>query len=157
MKDFVAIDFETAVKHHISAVGIVSFKHGKIVEEYYSLVQPPKNKHNFHNTRVNGISAKDTKDAPFFSAIYPEIKKRLQGKIVVAHNEPFDRNVLAKSMKDLDIDYSELNLPDRWECTYKMYGSALNICCEEHNIDLDHHEALSDARACGELYLKQLE
>ena len=30
---------------------------------------------------------------------------------------------------------------------------SLNRCCEIHNIELKHHDALSDARACAKLYL----
>lgn len=34
--NFVAIDFETAVKHNICAVGIVTVVNGEIIEEYFS-------------------------------------------------------------------------------------------------------------------------
>ncbi len=37
---FTSIDFETATKHHICAVGIVSVENGVIVDEYYTLIQP---------------------------------------------------------------------------------------------------------------------
>ncbi len=29
--------------------------------------------------------------------------------------------------------------------------------CQENNIPLNHHDALSDAKACAELYLKHME
>jgi DNA polymerase-3 subunit epsilon len=94
-----------------------------------------------------------------FVELYPEIKKRLQNKLVVAHNESFDRNVLAKSMALYGIDYSDLNIASRWECTVKIYKAKglkptkLSDCCRAMNIQLNHHEALSDARACAKLYL----
>ena len=34
MSNFVAIDFETAVRHHIDAVGIVTVENGEIIEEF---------------------------------------------------------------------------------------------------------------------------
>jgi DNA polymerase-3 subunit epsilon len=154
--DFVAIDFETAVNHHICAVGIVSVKDGKIVEEYHTLIQPPNNKYNWHNTNVHGIVANDTKNTPLFDSLFPEIEKRIKGQTVVAHNESFDRSVLMKTMRDYKLNYEILDLPNKWECTYRLHGSALNICCEKHNIELKHHEALSDAKACAELYLIHL-
>ncbi len=159
---FAAIDFETATRHHICAVGIVSVKNGKIIDEYHALIQPPNNEYFWRNIQVHGITEFDTKNAPAFDKIYPEIKKRLQGKIVVAHNESFDRNVLKKTMAENGIDYSELKIPARWECTMKLcrankkYPSGkLDECCALDNIDLQHHEALSDARACAELYLRK--
>ena len=42
---FTAIDFETATSKHNSAcsVGIVTVENGIIVDEYQTLIQPPKN------------------------------------------------------------------------------------------------------------------
>ncbi len=159
--NFVAIDFETAVKHHICAVGIVTVEDGAVVEEYYSLVQPPNNEYNWYCTQVHGITSFDTEDALTFEQIYPEIKKRLKNKLVVAHNESFDRNVLIKSMQDNGLCYDQLNIADRWECTMKRckasrkYPSGkLNECCAVEGIVLNHHEALSDAKACAELFMR---
>jgi DNA polymerase-3 subunit epsilon len=158
---FTSIDFETAYAHHICAEGIVSVQNGKIIDEYYSLVKPPSNKYSYFTIQVHGIHPEDTEHERPFVDVYPEIKKRLQGKIVVAHNEPFDRNVLIKSMQDNGIDYSDLNIADRWEDTVKIYRAKgfkpanLAACCQRMNIALNHHEALSDARACAELYMKR--
>jgi DNA polymerase-3 subunit epsilon len=162
MKTFTAIDFETAIRHHICAVGIVTIENGKIIDEYHTLIKPPNNEYNWHNIQVHGITERDTQNVHTFDKIYPEIKKRLQGKIVVAHNESFDRSVLQKTMAENGLDYSELEISDRWECTMKLcrandkYPSGkLDECCAVDNIELQHHEALSDARACAELYLRR--
>lgn len=161
MFNFVAIDFETTVRHHIYAVGIVTVVNGEIIEEYYSLIKPPNNEYNYYCTQVHGITSYDTVNSPSFAEIYPEIKKRLYNKIVVAHNESFDRSVLRKSMFDSGLDYSELNISETWECTMKhcrsisKYPSGkLNECCIVEGIELNHHEALSDAKACAELFLR---
>ena len=154
---FTTIDFETATGNRNSAcaVGIVTVENGKIIDEYYTLIQPPNNEYNYFTIQVHGITPDKTINAPTFDQIYPEIKKRLQGRIVVAHNESFDRSVLQKTMAHYGLDYSELNLPDRWECTYRIYGEKLNVCCAKYDIELNHHEALSDAIACAKLYLKK--
>jgi DNA polymerase-3 subunit epsilon len=159
--NFVAIDFETAIQHNVCAVGIVTVKNGKIVDEYHTLIKPPNNEYNWHNIQVHGITKNDTRNAPSFRAVYPEIKKRLLGRMIVAHNVAFDRNVLIKTMNDNRIDYAELDIADRWECTMKMckasdrYPSGkLNECCAVESIQLNHHEALSDARACAKLFMK---
>jgi DNA polymerase-3 subunit epsilon len=158
---FTAIDFETAINHHICAVGIVTIENGKKVEEFYSLVKPPHNYYSWFTTQVHGLTAYDTRNSPSFIEIFPEIKKRLFNKTIVAHNEAFDRRVLQKSMSDNHLDYSELNIDNRWECTMKYcrkikkYPSAkLNVCCKIEGIELNHHEALSDAKACAELFLR---
>ena len=161
---FTAIDFETATGNRNSAcaVGIITVENGKITDEYHCLIQPPNNEYNWHNIQVHGITERDTQNANTFDKIYPEIKKRLQGKIIVAHNESFDRIVLQKTMFENGFDYSELKISERWECTMRLcrandkYPSGkLDECCAVDNIELKHHEALSDARACAELYLRR--
>jgi len=159
---FTAIDFETAMNHHICSVGIVTMEQGIITDKYHTLIQPPDNQYNWHNIQVHGITQQDTANEPYFNAVYPEIKKRIAGKTVVAHNESFDRNVLIKTMIDYRLDYEELDLAYRWECTMKIYRAKgyrakLNICCERHGIELKHHDALSDALGCAKLYLIALQ
>ena len=157
---FTAIDFETATAHHICAVGIVAVENGVIVDEYHTLIQPPNNQYNWHSIRVHGITPETTAHAPNFASIYPEIKKRLLGKHVVAHNESFDRRVLRQTMEDFGIPYADLQVAGKWECTMKIYRAkgykpaTLNACSQREGIALKHHEALSDARACALLYIK---
>ena len=158
---FAAIDFElaTGVRNSVCSVGIVVVEKGEIVDEYYSLVQPPKNEYHWGNSRVTKIYAKDTINSPYFIDIYPEIKKRLKGRKMVAHNESFDRDVLMKVMQYYELKYSELKLPKKWEDTVTIFqekgseSAKLNRLCKEYNIEIDHHNALSDARACALLYM----
>jgi len=156
---FIAIDFETAIKHHICSVGIVTVERGEIIDEFHTLIQPPNNEYNWYNIQVHGITEKETENIPFFDGVYNEIKKRICGKTLVAHNESFDRNVLLKTMADYNIDYSDLNISNKWECTLKIFRAKgynpakLDACCNIHGIELEHHDALSDARACAKLFL----
>ena len=162
LMNFTAIDFETATgkKYSACAVGIITVENGKIIDEYDSLIQPPDNEYLYYNTNVHGITENDTVYTPFFPDVFPEIRKRLQGKTIVAHNESFDRSVLQKTMEYYDLDYSKLNISKPWECTLKIYRAkgynpaSLDVCCMKQGIKLNHHEALSDARGCAMLYLK---
>lgn len=162
---FAAIDFETATgaPESACAVGIVTVTNGEITDEYYSLIQPPENEYWRSNILIHGITPEMTESLPGFYAIYPEVRKRLQGQTVVAHNEQFDRHVLMRTMRMYQLDYDELLLPERWECTLRIYRSLgykpanLSACCQREGIELKHHEALSDARGCAKLYLNYLE
>jgi DNA polymerase-3 subunit epsilon len=161
--NFTAIDFETATGKRSSAcaVGIVTVENGIITEEYYSLIQPPGNAYFGMNIAVHGIRPKDTLNAPTFKDLYPEIEKRLANRTLVAHNEVFDRSVLKRTMEHYALDYIELCLADRWECTMRIYKAKgfvpykLNTCCARLGISLNHHEALSDAIGCAQLYLQR--
>ncbi len=64
-------------------------------------------------------------------------------------------------MMDNGLDYSELTIPERWEYTMrycqdnnKYVSGELNDCFAFEGILLNDHEALSNASACAELFLK---
>ena len=150
--DFVAIDFEHSVpfKGSVCSVGIVSYKDGQIVDEYSTLIKPPNNEYNNFTIRVHGITPDLTEDAPTFSEIYPEIKNRINGNVVVAHNAfSTDKACLEQAMEHSGIDeVLDLN----WQCTYRITNAKLNIVAKVCNIELNHHEALSDAKVCAEIF-----
>ncbi len=158
---FTAIDFETATGFHHSAcaVGIVTVEDGTITEEFYTLIQPPENEYWYQNIMVHGIKPIETRNEKTFDSVFPEIRKRLFRRTIVAHNEQFDCHVLSKTMKHYGLYYDELEISDRWECTCKIYRAKgykpanLRYCSDRNNIQLNHHEALSDARACAQLYM----
>lgn len=158
---FTAIDFETATGHpeSVCAVGIVTVNDGIITDEFHALIQPPNNEYWYRNIMVHGIKPIETLNEKTFDSVFPEIQKRLFGRKIVAHNEVFDRNVLMKTMKYYGLYYDELEIPMRWECTCKIYRAKgykpanLKNCADLNNIQLNHHEALSDARACAKLYM----
>lgn len=159
--NFTAIDFETATgyAHSACAVGIVTVQQGVITDEYYTLIQPPDNEYWYRNIMVHGIRPAETATVADFGTLFPEIRSRLTGRTVVAHNESFDRNVLMKSMAYYGLRYDELLLNDRWECTCRIYKAKgykpanLKACSDRNGITLNHHEALSDAIACAKLYM----
>ncbi|MDB9741952.1 3'-5' exonuclease [Akkermansiaceae bacterium] len=162
-QNFVTIDFETATSSRNSAcaVGIVTVRDSEIVESYYTLIQPPKNAYNYRCIEVHGILPEHTLHEQSFSEIYPEIAKRLKGQTVVAHNQSFDKSVLKACVNSFTSTCLELDLETPWECTLKIYrkkGYApcrLSDCCDALGIELIHHQALSDAKACAELYLRR--
>lgn len=150
--EFVAIDFEHAMpfKGSICSVGIVSFKNGNIVDEYSSLIQPPENEYSPFTMRVHGITPAATENAPKFTDIYPEIRKRINGCTVVAHNAfSTDKPCLEQAMVHNGI-IDNLNI--EWECTYAITNAKLNIVAKVCRLELNHHDALSDAKVCGEIY-----
>jgi DNA polymerase-3 subunit epsilon len=161
--NFVAIDFETAngAKNSACALGIVTVKDGIIADSYYTLIKPPGNAYHWGCVRVHGIKPADSQSSLTFYDLYPEIQQRLQGQIIVAHNAAFDRSVLRACMESARLNYDTLDIHDKWQCTVQIYRKkgfkpcGLSACCEVLGIELEHHQALSDAKACAELFLRQ--
>ncbi|HON19268.1 MAG TPA: exonuclease domain-containing protein, partial [Salinivirgaceae bacterium] len=105
---------------------------------------------------------KDTLNAPSFADVFPDIASRLHFNRIVAHNESFDRRVLKQSMEYYGLGDNRVNVDIPWECTMKIYRKKgfrpyrLNACCSALDIELNHHDALSDALGCAKLYLFHL-
>ena len=156
MRNFTAIDFETAQVYRwsICQVGLVRVENGIITQEVNVLVQPPNNYYWNRFTDIHGITAKDTLNSPTFAQVWHQIAPYIENQNVVAHNGfGFDFPVLSKT-----LDYYNLSTPDYNKfCTYRIYRTNLADLCKKHNIPLNHHDALSDAKACAELYLKHLD
>ncbi|MDP4268285.1 MAG: 3'-5' exonuclease [Bacteroidota bacterium] len=155
MDAFTAIDFETAngKRWSICQVGLVRVQNGQIIEERNILIQPPDNYYHYMNILVHGITTERTLNSPTFAEAWPEIEPFIKGQHVVAHNGfGFDFNALSTTLK-----YYGLSEPEyEKHCTYKIYNDNLASLCNTYKIPLNHHDALSDARACAELFLKHL-
>ncbi|KAF0198410.1 MAG: hypothetical protein FD166_1463 [Bacteroidetes bacterium] len=155
MKNFVAIDFETAqpARYTACSIGIIVVIDGVIVQRFQTLIQPLDNIYSEHNTRVHGIEPGHTENAPTFKELYPILKGFLNGAHVVCHNASFDIDVLMKTMEYNGISYRDLNF--QVSDTLDYYGKSLNDCCSECGIELNHHDSLSDAEACARLFLRK--
>ena len=64
MKDFAAIDFETAnnERSSVCSVGVVIVRDGEIVDKFYSLIKPEQEYYNYWFSQVHGLSAEDTEN-----------------------------------------------------------------------------------------------
>lgn len=155
MNTFTAIDFETAQGYRwsICQIGLIRVENGLITKELNILVQPPNNYYWPQFTAIHGIKAKDTINSPTFNQVWNQMAPYIENQNVIAHNGfAFDFPVLSKTLEYYGRSAPEYNK----FCTYKIYKSNLAKCCQEHNIPLNHHDALSDAKACAELYLRHL-
>ena len=148
---FTAIDFETAhgKRWSICQVGLVRYIDGVVKGKLSILVQPPDNFYWNQFIDIHGITPSHTATAKTFEVVWEQIEPFIKDQHVVAHNGfGFDFQCLGKT-----LEYYGIAIPDYFKyCTYKIYKKNLAALCKEHNIYLNHHNALSDAFACGELY-----
>ena len=78
MKDFAAIDFETANQQRTSvcSVGIVIVRNGEIADSFCSLIKPEPEYYSYWNTRVHGLTLEDTQNADVFPKVWAEMIAR---------------------------------------------------------------------------------
>ena len=148
---FTAIDFETAhaKRWSICQLGLVRVENYKITKQLSILVQPPDNYYWNYFIDIHGISPNKTKNALTFDCIWHQIKPFIENQNVVAHNGfGFDFQCLKQTLA-----YYNLETPHFiGHCTYKIFKNNLASLCKVYHIYLNHHDALSDAMACAELF-----
>ena len=157
----IAFDVETPnrLNHRMSAVGITVIENGSITDEYYSLVDPETH-FDYFNTRLTGISEETVRNAPTFPEVWERIEPIMSSGILVAHNAVFDLGVLKKCLDHYEIEWKPYV---RYICTVQTGGRVmsgishkLNDLCDHYGIELDHHHAASDSRACAEILLRYI-
>ena len=163
MKDFVAIDFETANndRSSICSVGIVVVRSGVVVDRIYELIKPEPNFYSYHNTRIHGLTNDDTDDAPVFPEVWRKIAPKIEGLPLVAHNSPFDSSCLRAVHRTYCMDYPDYEFYCTLSVARKHFrdipnhrlGTVAMYC--GFNLT-NHHHALADAEACAAIALKTL-
>ena len=156
MKDFAAIDFETAnnERSSVCSVGIVIVRNGEIVDSFYSLIQPEPNYYNYWCSQVHGLCREDTEDAPIFPEVWAQIEPLIEGLPLVAHNRPFDESCLKAVFRVYRMDYPDYEFLDTLCVSRRKFPSlpnhqlqtvaqACGFCMK------NHHHALADAEACA--------
>lgn len=163
MKDFAAIDFETANSHRSSvcSVGIVVVRGGEVVDRFYSLIRPVPNFYTFWTTQVHGLTRGDTDSADAFPDVWERVSERIEGLTLVAHNKAFDENCLKAVFAEYAMPYpgyeflctltaSRRRLPG---LTNHRLDTVAAVC----GYDLsNHHHALADAEACAVIAMRLL-
>ena len=158
MDRFVALDFETldTWRGSVISVGCVVFEGGEDVVEYYSLICPPSKSENWYCCETHGLHYDDVKDSPSFPDVWEKVDSIIGDSPVVAHNAGFERSCINEcsdffstknTYKYIDtLAMSRTLLPH-------LNNHKLDTVCNELGIRLPHHHnALDDARACGEIY-----
>ncbi len=156
MKDFAAIDFETAnsERSSVCSVGVVIVRNNKIVDSFYSLINPEPNYYNYWCTKVHGLTNQDTDDAPIFPEVWKQIAPLIEGLPLVAHNSPFDESCLKAVFRVYQMDYPDYKFYDTLSTARRtmkgLENHQLHTVAAVCGYQLDnHHHALADAEACA--------
>ena len=174
IRDFIAIDFETANQQpsSVCSVGVVMVRNGQIADTFYSLIQPEPNYYSYFCQRVHGITQSDTDDAPVFSKVWQQLEERIVDvffpdtqdrddirlKIAaipfVAHNARFDEGCLKAAFRVYQMDYPDYRFYDTLAASRRAFrylpNHQLHTVAAECGYHLEnHHHALADAEACA--------
>ncbi|MBD3276997.1 MAG: exonuclease, partial [Candidatus Aegiribacteria sp.] len=137
------------------AVGLVRIEDGRIVEKVSKLIRPPRD--SFKYTSIHGMSWIDVVDKPDFGEVWHEVQNMRQGiETYVAHYAAFDKRVLDSCIGRYGLKRDMIP----FLCTARIARQVWNLnpaslpnVCRILNIELDHHDPLSDAVASAKILI----
>ncbi len=164
MKDFAAIDFETANRHlsSVCSVGIVVVRNEIIVDRFYSLIHPVPNYYAPTNIAIHGITKEDTDAEDYFPEVWSGVEKIIEGLPLVAHNSRFDEGCLKAVFKRFQLDYPNYEFYCTCTASRRHFGKSLPnhrlpTVAKRCGYNLEtHHHALCDAEAAAVIAIKIL-
>ena len=164
MKDFAAIDFETAngQRSSVCSVGVVVVRNGVITDTFYSLIHPVPDYYAWFCQQVHGLGPKDTDNAPSFPTVWKQIEPLIAGLPLVAHNSPFDEGCLKAVFQTYQMEYPNYRFRCTCQAARRHFGPRLpnhqlHTVSKACGFDLEnHHHALADAEACAHIAMKLL-
>ncbi len=156
---FCALDLETtginAALHMIVEVGLIRFTLSGGEETFTSLVNPdvkmPDTAFDIH-----GISDEMVRHAPRIGDILDEIAEFISGSILVVHCPEFDLAFLGYAFRRSEKRVPDMAAVDTVRLSRRAYrglqNHRLDTLCRHLKIDIVHHRASSDARACMDIF-----
>jgi DNA polymerase-3 subunit epsilon len=164
--EFAVVDVETtgtlaAGGDRVTEVAAVTVCGGRVVESYSSLVRPGRPIPAFI-VRLTGISEAMVATAPPFAAIAADLQARLEGRVFVAHNAPFDWAFIREELTRATGVVPDLPIL----CTVRLARRLLShlprrnldAVTAHFGVTIDgRHRALGDARATAEVLVHLLD
>lgn len=159
--NFVAIDFETANYDMRSAcsIGAAIVERGRITKTLSALIRPPSVCGRFEPrfTAIHGITRDDVSGARPFEDIWPDLFPLFDKAVLVAHNMRFDRSVLLRLIAHYKLRPPEstslCSLGVARRAWPNLRSHSLSAVASHLEIELDHHNAESDAAASAAVVL----
>jgi DNA polymerase-3 subunit epsilon len=154
----IALDFETANQSPNSAcqLALVQLDDFVVTRSQAWYLRPPCD--HFMFTYLHGISWDQVRHEPSLGELWPELGPWFKdADFLAAHNASFDRNVMNATCAHHAVDAPGHKYLDTVQIARKVWSifpTKLNLVCEHLCIDLNHHEALSDAQACAQILVQ---
>ena len=161
---YVVFDIETTgfspIQNKIIEIGAVKVVNGEVTDGFSRFVNP-REPIPFRITELTSITDDMVKDADPIEVVLPEFMEFCKDSVLVAHNAGFDTSFIEENCNRLDIPYDftvvdTLSLARLLLTDMAKFGLA-NLC-KKFNISLEnHHRAIDDATATGEVFIKLVE
>jgi DNA polymerase III subunit epsilon len=155
--EFMVLDTETnglaGDDCELTEVGTVLVGGGELHDRWSSLVRTSAPLRRGIQ-RFTGITQAMVDGAPSLESVLPSLRERLEGRVMVAHNAPFDRRVLRQGFARIGLDWPDPPII----CTAALARAllplqrqrGLTVLADALGIEVRQaHRALADAETCA--------
>lgn len=158
---FAAIDVETANADlsSICQIGVAIFRDGTYADSWSSLIDP-EDEFDGINVAIHGIDEQKVRGAPKWPQVADRLRDFVVASVVACHT-PFDRAATTLAcqkhrLRDFDWRWIDTARVARraWPDKFAAKGYGLANVAKSLGITFQHHDALEDARAAGEVLCK---
>ncbi|WP_346887211.1 PolC-type DNA polymerase III [Clostridium sp. UBA1056] len=158
---FVVFDIETtgfsSEQDRIIEIGAVKIENGQVIDRFNELINP-KISIPYKITELTSISNDMVKDCKTIEDVLPRFLDFVGDSVVVAHNAEFDTGFIKSKCRNLGLKFKNGiidTLPLARFLFPQLKKHKLNVICDYLKISLEnHHRAVDDAKATGDILLK---
>ena len=122
--------------------------------------KPEPEYYNYWCSKVHGLCASDTDNAPIFPEVWNQIEPRIAGLPLIAHNKAFDESCLKAVFRVYQMEYPDYEFYCTCMASRRVWPKGhhnLDVIAARCGYDLTkHHHALADAEACAAIALQIL-
>ena len=160
--EFLTIDFEVASRYEYSpcSVAIYKFTENSYSKIYATLINSGDVFFDPQLVKLHGITEDMVKNSPSIYVVLNDICNIIKDKFIFAHNATYDILKIVKGCNEYNIDIPNFKYADSLMITKRTWKGLINYkldtISEFLNIELEHHNADSDAIACGKIILEAM-
>jgi DNA polymerase III subunit epsilon len=131
---------------------------GEVEDHWYSTVNPQRDP---GPTWIHGLTTEDLADAPLFTEIADDLARRLDGRVLVAHNAVFDWSMIAReyarARRTPPVRQRLCTIALAKQLSLPLPNHKLESLAAHYGVSQRHaHHALDDARVLAEAFRPSL-
>lgn len=163
---FAVVDVETTgggleFGHRVTDIAIVEVRGGEIVDEFQTLINPGR-RIPVGITSLTGITNEMVAHAPYFDEVAEEVRRRLEGRVFVAHNVSFDWGFVSGELIRTLGDAPEAVRMCTVRMTRRLVPGLrhrnLDVVTRHFGVTIQNrHRAYGDALATARVFLRLLD
>jgi DNA polymerase-3 subunit epsilon len=144
----------------VCQIGAVTFTDGEVSSSWQSLVDPV-DRFDPMNVSIHGIDASAVVGAPRFVDVAPQLADLLERRVVASHTG-FDRVALSQTHRKHGLPPIGCQWLDTARVCRRAWpqfarrGFGLAQVAKHCGIEFRHHDAIEDARAAGEIFVRAM-